>query len=515
MIYLSAQPDDMYFTWQIELQIRNFQSLGIKKDQIHVLIAYNSAIGLNPLLNTFLTDNEHLAMIYCYPDMRLRKKYPSSIRPNIIKQHYERFPELSNKVVFYHDSDILLSRIPNIANLYNNNICYVSDTRDYLDSGYIKNSGSEKLLRDMASIVGLEVGEIENNDNNTGGAQYILKGLSKDFWGKVEEDCEDLYVVMLSFNIKKWEKGFPKSKVFRSKNPGIQAWCADMWALLWNLWHIGIPVEIHDEMIFSWPDDPVSSWKRNSILHYSGSQIDDNIVFKKTTYTNYAPWYDHNLLEPPIDNCCKPIIDAIISRKLELENDRIDLSDVCFILELKDSEDDQLRFLTAIQNYLSKYFKCQINIYIDELHRDFSLISEDILSSHNWMNKLSHLDVPIFFYLPATSVIDKGQILSLVKLIRCSSEQTYALTPNNIYLIDQIFSEAFSKTLDINVLAMNLGKFHRKKDSDDQIILIKKTALAEMYPAAANTESIRDHFRDNSMQTNGKLAELEIFTLKS
>jgi hypothetical protein len=28
MIFLSAQPDDFYFTWQLELQIHNFNSLG-------------------------------------------------------------------------------------------------------------------------------------------------------------------------------------------------------------------------------------------------------------------------------------------------------------------------------------------------------------------------------------------------------------------------------------------------------------------------------------------------------
>jgi len=515
MIYLSAQPDDLYFTWQLEIQIRNFHSLGIKKEQIHVLFAYNAVIGLNPLVNKFLLDNDHLAKIYCYPDTRLRKKYPSSVRPNIINQHYKRFPELLNNVVFYHDSDILLSRIPNIANLHNNNVCYVSDTHDYLDSGYIKNNGSEELLIDMANIVGLDPSEIEKNDDNTGGAQYILKGLNEDFWRKVEEDSEDLYVVMQSFNIKKWEKRYPERKGFRSKNPGIQAWCADMWALLWNLWYIKMPVEIHDEMIFSWPDDQLSSWEKNSILHYSGSQTNENILFKKTTYTNYAPWYDHQLLESSFDNCCKPIVDAIISRKQELENYRIDLSDVCFIVELKDTGDDKLRFASAIQNYLSKYFYCQIKIYIEEPYKDFPYLGQEILTSENWINKLYNLDTLIFFCLPAISVIDKVKILSIVEMFRYSSEQTYSLTPNNIYQIDQIFSEAFSKTLDIDVLTMNSGKFQRKKIDENQIIIFKKTVIDNFRFKGAHSHPLRNNSINNASKNNDIQQELEIFTLKS
>jgi len=41
MIFLSAQPDDLYFTWQLEIQLRNFRDLNIHSKQIQILIAYN------------------------------------------------------------------------------------------------------------------------------------------------------------------------------------------------------------------------------------------------------------------------------------------------------------------------------------------------------------------------------------------------------------------------------------------------------------------------------------------
>jgi len=240
MMYLSAQPDDVYFTWQLELQLRNFHSLGIRKEQIHVLFAMNPIAGLNPLVNEFIANNNELALIYCYPDTRLKKKYSPSVRPNIIKQHFKLYPELSDAVIFYHDSDILLSRIPEIPNLYDDDRCYVSDTRNYLDTNYIKSSGSEKLLEDMAKVVGISVNDIEKNDAHVGGAQNILKKVDYGFWDKLEGDCELISDVLESFNRKKWEYEYPETRQRRVKTVGIQSWCADMcyimeFMVLWQM----------------------------------------------------------------------------------------------------------------------------------------------------------------------------------------------------------------------------------------------------------------------------------------
>jgi hypothetical protein len=46
MIYLSAQPDDYYFLWQLKLQLFNFNRLGIRPNNIHVLIGYNKERGV-------------------------------------------------------------------------------------------------------------------------------------------------------------------------------------------------------------------------------------------------------------------------------------------------------------------------------------------------------------------------------------------------------------------------------------------------------------------------------------
>ena len=482
MIYLSAQPDDVYFTWQLELQIRNFHSLGTTREQIHILFAFHPVLGLNPLVKDFIRTNEKLALIFLYPDTRKHKKYTSSIRPNIIKQHFKIFPELSKQVIFYHDSDILLSRIPNIQNLYTNNTSYVSDTRNYLDSDYIKNSGSEKLLVDMANVVGLEVAEIEKNIENTGGAQYILKNINWLFWEKVECDSEKLYGVMQAYNLEKWESEYPKKRNFRRKAEGIQSWCADMWSLLWNLWYLKKTVEIHEEMVFSWPHDPVALWGENAILHYSGSQNDDSILFKKTDYVNYPPWYHSPLNNNSVINCCSPIFDAIQSRRLELDCFRIDLSNTCFIVEIDNLKEDQLHLFSIVQKFLFKTFDCHIKIYLnDEIKFNRSLLVEqtEIITKDNWFEKLksSNKKIEQYIYFPAPIIINNTNILSLLKKAKASSSSVFIFETVKEYLIDLIFTEAFYKVLDTDIFEMNLGKFSKENGEAAQVIVIKKAVL--------------------------------------
>jgi hypothetical protein len=49
MVYISAQPDNYYFLWQLQLQLFNFNRLGIDADFIHVLICYDKERGLQTL----------------------------------------------------------------------------------------------------------------------------------------------------------------------------------------------------------------------------------------------------------------------------------------------------------------------------------------------------------------------------------------------------------------------------------------------------------------------------------
>lgn len=455
MIYLSAQPDQLYLIWQLEIQLRNLNKLGIQRDEIQVLVAYNKDLGLSSDFQNFIDAHTHLATFFAYEDRREKPKYTSSVRPNVLKQHFAKYPTLVSKTLMYHDSDILFSRIPQIDNVEQDDICYVSDTRNYLDAGYIRNTSSEELLNEMLHIVGLDKEKLLKENHHTGGAQYILKGVTANFWEKVENDSERLYVAMKNYNTKIWEKSYATTKEYRSKKRGIQAWCADMWAVLWNLWLHDKKVEIHPEMSFSWPYNPIEDWNRLAIQHYSGNIEDQTKYFKKSEYLNYPPWYDSRLDLIHDTNCSYEIVQLIKSRTKELYDMRDSFPKTCIVLDTlnKPLQKEQYRL---IRTYIQK--SLNINIYVAD---DNSIAKEQLLT------KLQ-LDFSNVLRLPITAIPDVREIKKILlnKGIKCN----YIYQPQNIYKVDSLFFETFSKVLDMELLHLNKGKFNTQSSLTDNSI---------------------------------------------
>ncbi len=52
----------------------------------------------------------------------------------------------------------------------------------------------------MCSIVGISEDTVIENDSHTGGAQYLLKHITKEFWEKVYEDSESIFCLLEDFN---------------------------------------------------------------------------------------------------------------------------------------------------------------------------------------------------------------------------------------------------------------------------------------------------------------------------
>ena len=174
MIYISAQPDEVYFLWQLELQLFNFHSMGIGNESIHILVGYKPKKGIHPQFKEF-ADNHKEVQIYFYPDNRKKKKYLSSIRPHLLAHHFKQHPELEKETIFYHDSDILFTDIPDWDNLCKDEVWYASDTRSYLDSKYFRQFVDDYEFTKICGLLSLTPEDVIKQDANAGGAQYILK----------------------------------------------------------------------------------------------------------------------------------------------------------------------------------------------------------------------------------------------------------------------------------------------------------------------------------------------------
>lgn len=471
MMYLSAQPDEIYFIWQLQIQLLNFHKLGISSNKIHILVGFNPAKGINKLFKEFSEENQFLAEFFFYPDLREDPKYISSIRPHLIKQHYLNNPHLERTTIFYHDSDVLFSRIPVIKDLFNSEICYVSDTRDYLDVSYIIKSGSEELLEKMIEVVGIAKSKLLKENENTGGAQYILRGLTSSFWDKVEKDSEKLYVLMQDAKLNKWKSDFPEKHVRRkdSYDQTIQSWCADMWGLLWNLWLAEKDVKIHAEMDFCWAESDISEWYKKPILHYTGAINDNKRYFKKSDYKFVMPWYDDKLLQIPNGNCSSIVVQLIRDYRTKLDELRSSQPNECIIIysQTQYSDKSSTSFFTLL-SYLHKNLNIPIYFYSDDLSWKNLEFEQKYFHFGRLISDLKDIYLKSLL-IPMECIFDIKDLMQILN--NPSNEAIKVYKTRQLYFIDNLFNIMFARTLDFNILHSNIGKFHARTTKSNILII--------------------------------------------
>lgn len=278
MIYISAQPDNVYFHWQVELYLWQFSKQGII-DQCYALFGYRdqpSEYGLK-------LSKMYPGKILMYKDSRTDLSYIPTIRPHILAQFFKEFPELG-KNVFYHDSDIFLVKIPNFEDMLNDDIGYVSDTISYIGYNYInscydnykqKYDDCPNLGEEMCKIIGIDYEIVKNRDSSAGGAQYLLKNIDYTFWTEAEIMCNKLYTFLTDYD--------KKYKI----SHGIQIWTVDMWVVLWLYWKSGKSTKVVPELDFSWGTSSVDEYNKKNIFHLAGvTQSHSHNTFYKGDYTN-------------------------------------------------------------------------------------------------------------------------------------------------------------------------------------------------------------------------------------
>jgi hypothetical protein len=286
LIFVSAQPDVPYFHWQCEVYLHNFINLGIPSENIHVLFGVTKGGDLSEGANKL---KKYTQNIHSIEDLREKKHYIPSIKPYLIHQFLRKYPNLGEKM-FIHDSDIIFNYLPNFDQFIQDDIQYLSDTNGYLNFDYImscdqryndEHESLEKgmLLREMIDVIGIDAGDVKKNNENSGGAQYLLKNQTWFMWYKIYKDSTVLY---------------DKLKRFHTKYPiefgEIQFWTAEMWSILWNLWWWGMKTKVVNELSFCWATDTIDKCKNNPILHMAGVTEDlKKDKFYKGDYIDLNP----------------------------------------------------------------------------------------------------------------------------------------------------------------------------------------------------------------------------------
>ena len=285
VIFMSAQPDHQYFHWQVEVLINNFIKLGINPNWIEILFAYDNE-----------PSPEGISLAKKYPTVRFffyKKRtqtdhgYIPILRPDVLEQHFARFPELRGETVFYHDSDIIFREVPDFDSLNRDSYWYLSDTISYIGANYIK-SKSEDLFIDLCSLANIPPEVVERNEAGSGGAQYLMKGVTAEFWKEVAKDTLTLYKYMADRETQDRAKLSPEEQA--TFNP-IQKWCADMWAVLWGAWKMGSQTIVTPELDFSWGTSDISVYHTCKIMHNAGvTDANRGDLFYKADYRFNSPF---------------------------------------------------------------------------------------------------------------------------------------------------------------------------------------------------------------------------------
>ena len=225
--------------------------------------------------------------------------YIPQLRPDALAQHFDKYPELKDKTIFYHDCDIIFNYLPNFEELAKGDINWQSDTSSYLDYNYLRRKEQEgnipenEAIQILADIGGITVDTIKSYAGNTGGAQYILKGIDGDFWRDVKEMCAHIRGSFMHGSSWKPNHGEIQksinSKYFTNESAGFQSWCADMCAVNFSLWKRGKVTSTTPKLEFSWATDDDKTYMIKPIYHNAGVSSLSQGLFYKAKWMSSSP----------------------------------------------------------------------------------------------------------------------------------------------------------------------------------------------------------------------------------
>ena len=294
--YVCVQPRLLYYAWQVEVMINNFIKHGINPNNIDILVAWNpndltTSVQANVDAWNKLASHYNHVRFFFYQDTRQQPiHYISSIRPNVLKQHFKAHPELESDIIFYHDCDMVFTKSPNWDKFLSDKIWYLSNTNSYINYDYIISKGQD-VYDKMCEIMKIDPLIPKIMNSNSGGAQYIMKNVDYLYWEKVETDCQKLY-----YEITEIMRAITK---LNTDWHGLQIWCADMWAVLWNIWLKEKETKNVPELEFCWSSDPIEKLDRTTLLHNAGVTGQNSMgypaFYKGAYHTGKDPFNDTHL----------------------------------------------------------------------------------------------------------------------------------------------------------------------------------------------------------------------------
>lgn len=270
MKYILCQPAIKCFEWELEVCITRLKKLGIT-DIVLLFAQWDSGTPK-------YFEETYGVEVHTYSDAQREKTYIPSVKPYLWMKYLEEDRTREKDVYFYIDSDVIFREIPDL--MPTEDTWYASDCSSYIGVDYIDSKGAD-LLERMCRTIKVDP-ELIREHQPYGGAQWIIKNPTYEYWKKVYEDSVTLYNFLSKV----------EADYIRENGPGytpIQKWTAEMWAQLWNVYHFGKITKVDSELDFSWPNDPISRYQETKIFHNAGVVDANQGMFFKGQYVERSP----------------------------------------------------------------------------------------------------------------------------------------------------------------------------------------------------------------------------------
>lgn len=309
LVIITVSPSTKRFAWENYIYLHNLREKGLI-DKARVLVFIPLKDGKlsepDPLWKRLEGDFPEARFFYYNDNKNVARlievfEYIPLLRPYCLSLHFKEFPELRDKAIFYTDSDILLTKHFDFTPFLDDHTCYLSEANSYTNADFFeskyrlitdinnplfgepefvvpgKYDGFKRrnILAEMGRICGITEEKIREHNHKSGAAQYLLKNIDHIFWNNVFDACIEIRGHLRGLN-QEYMRG---DRPIDRENNGWQSWCADIWAVQFNLYKRNYPIETPPEFDFAWATDDIERLERVGIYHNAG--VTDEETFKR------------------------------------------------------------------------------------------------------------------------------------------------------------------------------------------------------------------------------------------
>lgn len=273
MKYICAQPETLYYKWQVDTMINSFLQNNVSESDI-IILSNKETMEFDTLKEKYKKVN---FLSYKIPI----QKYQPAIKPYLMYLYFKDHQQ--KEQYFYHDCDIVLTKsLPEFENGV-----FMSNTVSYIGYKYIESKGQE-VVDLVCNTVGIEEKILKERQEDSGGCQFVFPTLPAELWKKAYDDSYRLWENITAYNIENADK-------YKNTFP-LQVWTAEMWATLYAMWHYGYYGKVDPRLDFAWSTDDISKIQDVAILHNAGV-TEQKDLFRKFNYIKKIPPCDLEINE--------------------------------------------------------------------------------------------------------------------------------------------------------------------------------------------------------------------------